>query len=154
MIKICRICHIPKDITEYCKKKDVKGGISNRCKACDAEKYQQRRAKNSLSLRDSWNKASKKYASKKDFAKARRLRRHHLTVEQYDTMMSKYDGLCWACKLRPACVLDHDHSCCDGTFSCGGCIRGLLCNQCNTSLGLMQEDPNLIDQLISYLKDS
>jgi hypothetical protein len=45
--------------------------------------------------------------------------------------------------------VDHDHKCCAGRRSCGKCVRGLLCSRCNTVLGLLEEDPNLLPP---YLK--
>ena len=35
--------------------------------------------------------------------------------------------------------VDHDHACCpEGGRSCGKCIRGLLCMECNKYLGFYE----------------
>lgn len=51
--------------------------------------------------------------------------------------------------------IDHDHSCCDRLdrqiTSCGGCIRGLLCQGCNTALGHFYENPATLTSAIAYL---
>ena len=48
--------------------------------------------------------------------------------------------------------VDHDHSCCAGDFSCGKCIRGLLCSPCNKTLGMVNDDINLLQDMIDYLQ--
>lgn len=50
--------------------------------------------------------------------------------------------------------LDHDHSCCPGGKSCGECVRGILCSNCNTSLGLMKENIEALTKMIDYLEDN
>jgi hypothetical protein len=63
------------------------------------------------------------------------LRKHHLTVEQYEEMLAAQEGRCGICREPElALVVDHDHSCCPGRFSCGRCIRGLACYGCNNTL--------------------
>ncbi|MFJ6281387.1 endonuclease domain-containing protein [Arthrobacter subterraneus] len=50
--------------------------------------------------------------------------------------------------------IDHDHACCPGDYSCGKCIRGLLCPNCNRGLGLFKDDAALLQSASSYLVDS
>lgn len=38
--------------------------------------------------------------------------------------------------IRPQ--IDHDHSHCRGRTSCGGCIRGVICQVCNNGLGQVE----------------
>lgn len=62
------------------------------------------------------------------------------------------------CLRTDRLVLDHDHSCCPpvggGTrkVSCGECVRGVLCNGCNTALGLLGEDLKRIAGLRDYIE--
>lgn len=52
-------------------------------------------------------------------------------------------------------VTDHGHSTCDHRKKdemCRVCIRGRLCNGCNTALGLLKEDPGKISSLLRYLE--
>lgn len=32
-------------------------------------------------------------------------------------------------------VVDHDHHCCPGSASCGQCVRGIICQRCNSGIG-------------------
>jgi hypothetical protein len=82
----------------------------------------------------------------------RRFKRHHITKEIYDKLLNKYKGKCWICKKNEANHIDHDHSCCnDNSFSCGKCIRGVLCSNCNTAIGLFRDDVSLLENAKKYL---
>lgn len=82
----------------------------------------------------------------------RRFSRHNIPKEKYEEMLSRYSGKCWVCQTKEAINIDHDHSCCAGTWSCGKCVRGILCNSCNTALGLMQDNKKILSKAIKYLE--
>ena len=122
-----------------------KDGIKKTCKKCAAERQRQY-----------WIENPEQYLKQKarvkvnDQAYKRIFLRHGLTEEVYQTMMAKYEGTCWACRIRKATCVDHDHTCCNSAFSCGKCVRGVLCSQCNTALGLLQDNPIYIEKLMAY----
>lgn len=60
-------------------------------------------------------------------------------------------GKCDACGGTAKLSIDHDHSCCpEAGRSCGKCIRGLLCHNCNVALGMLANDPARIASLLVY----
>jgi Recombination endonuclease VII len=88
------------------------------------------------------------------FRRDRAIKSHGLTRERYDSILKKQNGCCAICRLPSIYTLqiDHDHSCCPRTFSCGRCIRGLLCVACNRALGLFHDNPEMLKSAIAYLE--
>lgn len=89
----------------------------------------------------------------------RGIRKHGITVEQYEVMLAAQGGRC----AMPGCGatepsghgrwhIDHNHACCAGKFSCGKCIRGLLCRACNAGLGLFGDSVDRLLDAASYLE--
>lgn len=71
------------------------------------------------------------------------LLRYNLTAARYDRMLREQNGVCALCFNPPPTgrrlAVDHDHACCpDRNYSCGKCVRGLLCLRCNTHLGIFE----------------
>ena len=56
-------------------------------------------------------------------------------------------------QAKKACV-DHDHNCCPKGRSCASCRRGLICFNCNTVLGKVNDNPEVLLSMIDYLKES
>lgn len=79
---------------------------------------------------------------------ARRKAKYGITKEQYDALLTKQSGRCKICESQLGCDLrvDHNHE--------TGEIRGLLCPNCNSGLGLFKEDPQRLENAIAYLKAS
>lgn len=48
--------------------------------------------------------------------------------------------------------VDHDHSCCPRGKSCRICRRGLACTRCNTLVGLVDDDPDLLRRIADNLE--
>lgn len=69
-----------------------------------------------------------------------RFSRYGITPEQYEALRQVDGGRCRICRMRQATVVDHDHACCPGRQTCGRCVRGLLCRQCNAALGVLTEE--------------
>lgn len=60
-----------------------------------------------------------------------------ITGDEYRALLAKQGGRCAICQRKPGkyrLSVDHDHECCPGARSCGKCIRGLLCGDCNQIL--------------------
>jgi hypothetical protein len=63
---------------------------------------------------------------------------HGTTVAEILRIQGSVVPQCAACGSRDDLKVDHDHSCCPGPTSCGMCIRGYLCHECNTAEGLLR----------------
>lgn len=81
--------------------------------------------------------------------------RYSLSEEQFDSLMSRQICSNPGCGSASDLHLDHDHSCCSekakSAVSCGLCVRGWLCRECNWALGQLKENPRRIGGLLEYL---
>lgn len=85
-------------------------------------------------------------------------RKYGITPEQYDSMVASQEGRCAICqRAEPeigarGLAVDHDHSCCPGNYSCGACVRGLLCSDCNVAIARFADDPARLGAAMNYLR--
>jgi hypothetical protein len=131
-MKKCSRCQKTKPFQDFHKSSDRKDGYSYKCKPCQAEVRKARYQKNFQSLK------------LKDIQ-----RRYGINPEQYQKMIA--DG-CEVCGSFDSLCVDHDHSCCPTNFTCGKCVRGILCRRCNMLEGFLGNDIELARSLIGYLK--
>jgi hypothetical protein len=95
-------------------------------------------------------KYKQRYVNNKDEQKERFFKRKYgLTLEQYTEIYNKQYGKCAICgkhqtKLKQALCVDHDHI--------TNIVRGLLCSNCNTGIGMLEDNVQLLTNAIDYLK--
>lgn len=78
-------------------------------------------------------------------------RRYNVDVE---ALLTKQDSQCGICKEPfggSSPYVDHDHACCPGAYSCGKCVRGLLCDPCNRGIGAFKDNPASLLEAAKYL---
>ena len=67
-----------------------------------------------------------------------------LSLEQYDQMYQDQCGQCKICnKVVQTLVVDHNHI--------TNQVRGLLCANCNSGLGMFHDDYNVVKRAVEYL---
>jgi hypothetical protein len=88
-----------------------------------------------LKRNDNKRKTIKNYRQKHDRAYNLK-KKYGMSLEDYDRMCGDQNGLCFICE-EPSSKLVVDH--CHNT----GKVRRLLCNNCNTGIGLLRNEKNL-----------
>jgi hypothetical protein len=93
-----------------------------------------------------WNKARKAKNRTTYVAKT-----FTLTQSECDELWA-FQGERCICGRRPSRApdVDHDHACCAGPNSCGKCVRGFLCRQCNREV-LGRYNASQLRALADYL---
>lgn len=87
-----------------------------------------------------------------DKARDGRLRRTYgITLEQYNELLSKAEGVCQLCGKNEeengqALAVDHNHK--------TGEIRGVLCRYCNHRVVGRHTDPDLLRRMAVYLENT
>lgn len=90
----------------------------------------------------------------REYAKISNLRKFNLTMDEYNNKLLEQGGVCAICgggeiAVQPQTgvtrnlAVDHCHI--------TGNIRGLLCMKCNTIVGHVEREPELVDNIIDYL---
>lgn len=84
---------------------------------------------------------------------ARIKRQFGVTPEADANMRKQQNNCCAICKkeFTETPQIDHSHTCCAGQFSCGKCVRGLLCGTCNKALGGFGDCIGTVRSALDYL---
>lgn len=155
-MKTCSRCKKAKEPSEFSKNSRTKSGLHSYCQQCSREKSREWARKNPERHKDNakkWQQDNPDRVAQHAFK--RRIKRYGIEVNQYLLLLNQQGGRCKVCGrpgLGTSLVVDHDHKCCsDPGKSCGACVRGLLCTQCNIMLGMAGDNVEILKSAIKYL---
>lgn len=135
---ICNKCNIEKDINEFAKSSDRTRGFRQPCKECLQKKRRDGRKEN-----PKWYEINKK-------GKLRR--KYGITLDEFKEMKIIQNNQCGICGVsfdeaefnKNFPNVDHNHE--------TGKTRGILCTQCNSGMGFFNDNIELLEKAINYLK--
>jgi Autographiviridae endonuclease VII len=135
-MKTCARCKAKKPLSEFSERKTGTYRISSWCKECLK-----------FVARKNWHALSPEHKRKRLLVgKNRRLlRMYGISLDELSRLIERQHGRCAICDgvLKENPSIDHCHK--------QGKVRGILCNPCNVSLGLLKESPDVLERARDYL---
>jgi hypothetical protein len=175
--KVCTKCGVEKHLTEFSKDNSNKDGLMIYCKCCrkamkavyyvnnreklraDHKEYYKANRQSVLNQRKNYyinnkeNESAKNAEYRKNNQDAIRSSKYKqqygITLDDFNNMRLAQNYCCAICgkheddNKNKKLFVDHDHV--------TGKVRQLLCHSCNTGIGLLQDDTDLLQKAISYL---
>jgi len=133
-MKKCTKCgeEYPATAEFFHRNKTGKYGLTSQCKECRRE----------------YNKED--YENNPEKHKEKNLKRFGISLDDYNRMFLEQEGRCAICgrhqvELNRSLDVDHDHETKE--------VRGLLCSNCNTAIGLLKHDVLIVINTIKYLEE-
>lgn len=131
-MKLCTGCREYKILAQFNKCKKAKDGLKHQCKKCRNTYLKQWGVKNPLKKRE------QKYKT-----------RYGISIQDYNNILIKQNNSCAICKstspkIGSYFVVDHCHV--------TGKNRSLLCRNCNSALGLFEENTIFLQKAIEYIE--
>ena len=85
-----------------------------------------------------------------------RKRKYGIDEAAFNDLLTTQRGCCLICGVSlnspgiRRCV-DHDHECCPGEMTCGRCVRGILCQNCNFAEGFIRSAAKLAGRTVEQV---
>lgn len=147
-LKTCRRCGTEKPLSEFHKDSGNKDGRCSYCKECNKAKTRAWSAANKGRVQEH----TRKRAEQGKFRDYNLRKKYGLTREAYAALLAAQGGRCAICgsedpgRGNKDFSVDHCHT--------SNQVRGLLCNTCNRGIGLLQDDPNVLERAAQYLRQA
>ncbi|MDX2932145.1 endonuclease domain-containing protein [Streptomyces ipomoeae] len=168
-VKRCVRCGEYKPYAAFARKRSNLDGLQRHCRDCATsyhcrapeppvlgpagdvpEGHKRCRGCGEVKPHSEWNRkrdglASRCKACRAAVRPAEHLRRKYgLTEAGRDELIAFQGGVCCICLSAPATHVDHCHN--------TGRVRGVLCFNCNSGLGLLRDDPAAMNRAADYLE--
>ena len=132
--KYCKSCDTTKPIDDFYLRNKTSMVRHSTCKECDKKRV-------------------KENHDPVAYRNAELQRRYGITQQDYEVMIAEQNNQCAICNTtepggrhnRGYFVVDHCHT--------TGKVRKLLCNNCNTALGLVGDNTHILQSMIEYLQE-
>lgn len=148
-MKVCTSCKEEKELTEFNRSYKRPNGTQiwkPRCKVCDSQFYLDKYHSKTVEEKRSFRKRNRCNTPK--YHKNYRLGvKYGITIEVFEEMYHQQDGKCYICKDECGDDIHVDH--CHKTSK----VRKLLCRACNTGLGMLKEDVDILRKCVEYLEE-
>jgi hypothetical protein len=150
----CNVCFVIKPLSEFYNDKTRNLGKSYTCKTCKNNKVKKYRSSLSDEVLLERGLTTNKIRRKRYYRKYKNTiikkytlqKRYGLTIEQLNEMKHKQKDMCAICGRKIKLVVDHCHK--------KNKVRGLLCSNCNSGLGMFNDDIDCMKKAIKYLEGS
>ncbi len=143
----CKKCYDKQWCEENAEKKYA-GEKARRAANPEARRRQEknryeRKAKEICARQNAWRKANPLKRLNADLKC-----KYGITLDEYQRMLAAQGGVCAICKgtcpRKNRLAVDHDHS--------TGEVRGLLCDPCNSAIGIMEDSPERLRAAADYIE--
>lgn len=154
-MKNCRYCKKDLSCELFAKNKSTKDGLSYYCKKCCVKKTTESRNRektiNLITGKTNYTRKHTEYpVNSKEYIKNLTLKKkYNITLKMYNQMLIDQNNKCKICNrhandLPKNLDVDHDHI--------TGKVRGLLCGKCNMGIGYFQDNIEIINNALLYIK--
>ena len=145
--KLCPNCQKVLSVSKF-NKASRRDGYQTYCRNCHNSMQREKYKKDpSQKIKRQIRAARRKDRDPFVQRKAELKRLYGITFDDYVNLYKKQNGVCaiclQECKTRKSLSVDHDHD----TMA----VRGLLCNRCNRAIGMLGEDPDILERAKEYI---
>ncbi len=148
-MKTCPNCQTEKPRSEFYNNRSKPDGLQDYCKPCQrkcVKRWDDANADRISARQAAWALENPRLVKRSAFLQC--LRRHGLDEAQYNALLSAQASVCAICELPcptgNRLAIDHCHI--------TNRIRGLLCVRCNTAIGLLKDNVEILQRASEYLK--